>query len=161
MGIRLTVNDESIKEDLQLDINLNTITLTDYSIDEYEKALESPNSTDTNAYLSDEILSIELSGKIDVYNRKGEIDELNKLSQWAKFSAHEENAYRSVEIELMSVNNVVYEKLSMEKVFIVSYEEELGTNKGSGIFRIVIRELEEDNDELNVEDQLDDVLEGI
>lgn len=155
MSVKLTITnieeiknlgiDENVVSDVKTDNNEivkneNIINLTEHTILKYKKRLD--NMGTENEYLSGEVLGIELTGTVDVYDRSGEILDMKNLSLWAKDIAHEKQCYRDLLIETGDSNNNIYDSLHTEKAFIVKYIENFKGKKGVGEFYTFIRTLD-------------------
>lgn len=131
MGMKLTINTED---------NSTIIVLTNHSIKNYKMLSEEPEGR--NEYLSGPMQGLELNGKIDIYDKSGELLELKKLSDWAKKTAHEKDVYRKTVLEFSSNTSEQYETVTLQKAFIVEYIQGFDGIKGVGTFRILLRSID-------------------
>jgi hypothetical protein len=117
------------------------INLTDFSVVNYNNKVE--DILGENDYLSKNILGMELFGMFNIFDKSLEAEEVNKLSQWSKKVAHEEDAYRSIEVSLYDVNNNQYDTFTIEKGFLVTYKEKNDNKKGNIEYYVLIRSFDD------------------
>lgn len=117
------------------------ISITDFTIIDYKKVIEDIEGK--NEFLSRNITAIELFGKYSLFDESKEAEEVNKISIWSKFTSHEEEAYKRVEISLSDNIGNIYETIIFEKAFLISYYEKQSKKKGLLDYYTFIRKIDD------------------
>lgn len=133
MGLKILITEQQNQD--------KNIQLTDFTIYRYQTRLDSLG--EKNQYLSNEIVGIELYGKMNIDEGSKEFEEINKLSEWAKLTIHEQNIYRNVSVEFTDGEDTLCDAIQLNQGFVVKYKEGYDAKKENGEFYIFIRELDE------------------
>lgn len=133
MGLKILITEQQNQD--------KNIQLTDFTIYRYQTRLDSLG--EKNQYLSNEIVGIELYGKMNIDEGSKEFEEINKLSEWAKLTIHEQNIYRNVSVEFTDGEENLCDAIQLNQGFVVKYKEGYDAKKENGEFYIFIRELDE------------------
>ena len=81
----------------------------------------------------------------------GEIeDDSLKIAKWTAASAEEQDAYRSVTVEVISINHIV-RKITFPNAFIVDYREDYFDTEGVGTFELKIRQKKDKVELISIE----------
>lgn len=137
----LAIKDMTLLSEEQKELLKPEISLTDFTIVNYKKAFEDIEGK--NEFLSRNIIGIDLFGKYGLFDKSKESEEVNKLSVWSKFTAHEEEAYKRVEINLIDSIGNMYETIIFEKAFLISYYENQNKKKGFLDYYAFIRKIDD------------------
>ena len=124
--------------ELKIKHGKNEINLTDFTIENFVRKVG--NLEGRNRFLEISVNSLEIFGNYSVYDESGENLEVIKLANWAKNTAHEDSAYRRVELILKDNNDVIYDSLIFKKAFIVNYYKGFDSERGTMDYHALIRE---------------------
>lgn len=83
-------------------------------------------------------VGLEIVGKIT--SEKDDVSK--KLSIWSLVGSEFEDAYRNVELEIVSAGTMI-RKYSFPNAFIIDYNETFDVKNGSGSFKLVIKQKKE------------------
>ncbi len=121
MGARIIISEIDAQEQTESLDKLNQdIILTDFSILKIVKKVVEAENDD---FLTKNIYGFELFGKYNIYDKSSECLAVDKFSDWAKLTAHEEKVYKTVNVLFTDNNNQPYDTISLEKAFVVQYKE--------------------------------------
>lgn len=98
---------------------------------------------DSNARCDDAGNILEITGSI------GMGEPTVELYLWSMLPTSDSNAYRKVEVRIMSPGQMVRE-IVFENAFVVDYYESYSKDKGTGVFNIILKQKKDKNDVVKV-----------
>ena len=137
MGFKVMIKGETE----EINLGQNNITTVKFVSD-------TPNDSDARA--SDLGVTLEIKGKIITPINGEEADDTRKMAIWSLVPAESSDAYRSLELEVIS-GSVVVRKIDLPNAFILDYEEDYNSEGGVGEFRAVIKQKKEKLEKATVE----------
>lgn len=125
-----------------------------------EILLEKENITDvkfssdtadsSNARSTDINIGLEIQGKVIPSIGSEMEDDSRKLLKWSMVSSEELDAYRNLELEIISAGKVV-RKINMPNTFVIDYIENFNDKSGNGTFLLKVKQKKEKIKDISVE----------
>lgn len=112
------------------------ILLEKESIISVKYVSDTPDNSGARA--TDVNVGLEIMGKVT--SEKDDITK--KLCVWSLVSSEVEDAYRNVELEVISAGNVI-RKYMLPNSFIIDYNENYDVKNGTGTFNLVLKQKKE------------------
>lgn len=130
MGFKVSID---AKESIQLGVE---------SVETVEFETSTPN--DSNARSTDLGLGLTITGKILVAAAGSSFNDTLKLANWSLVPAEDATCYGNVVVDVIS-SNMVVRRITMNCVYVVSYEENFADSTGIGTFKLVLRQKKDMN----------------
>jgi hypothetical protein len=125
-----------------------TLTYDNKIIDSVQASLSSPS--DSRAKSTNNNMTLVITGKLHA-DSGGANSETFKLFKWAQVPAEKEEAYCKVTVEVEGVAETKFRTITLDKAFVVDYNEMYSSQAGVGDFTIVIRQKADTIDDVKVE----------
>jgi hypothetical protein len=113
-----------------------------------QASLSSPSNS--RAKSTNNYMTLVISGKLHA-DKDGTNSETFKLFKWAQVPAEKEEAYCKVIVQVVGEANTNFRTITLDKAFVVDYNEIYSSQAGVGNFNIVIRQKADTIDDVNVE----------
>lgn len=110
----------------------------------------SDTSDESNARSTDINLGLEIEGKVITPIGSEMEDDTRKLLKWSLVNSEDQDAYRNLNLEIISAGKVV-RKINMPNTFVVDYIEKYNDKSGNGTFLLKVKQKKEKIKDVTVE----------